>query len=39
VKSISDGIGNLMIEPVKVDLSSPPREILVTLEYKPAPAQ
>jgi hypothetical protein len=36
VKSISDGIGNLMIEPVKVDLSSPPREILVTLEYKPA---
>jgi hypothetical protein len=36
VKSISDGTGNLMTEPVKVDLSSPPREILVTLEYKPA---
>jgi hypothetical protein len=34
VKSITDGIANLMIEPVKVDLSSPPREILVTLEYK-----
>jgi len=36
VKSISDGSGNLMLEPVKVDLSAPPREILVTLEYKPA---
>jgi hypothetical protein len=39
VKSISDGTGNLTIEPVKVDLSSPPREILVTLEYKPAAPQ
>jgi hypothetical protein len=28
-----------MVEPVMVDLSSPPREILVTLDYKPAAAQ
>jgi hypothetical protein len=39
LKSITDGIGNLMIEPVKVELSSPPREVLVTLEYKPAPVK
>jgi hypothetical protein len=36
VKSISNGTENLMDQPVKVDLSAPSREILVTLEYKPA---
>jgi hypothetical protein len=39
VKSISNGTENLMVESVKVDLSSPPSEILVTLEYKPAATQ
>lgn len=38
VKSISNGTENLTVEP-KVDLSSPSREILVTLDYKPAAAQ
>jgi len=36
VKSISDGSGSLLNEPVKVNLSFPSREILVTLEYKTA---
>ena len=37
ITGLVDGVENLMLAPVKVDLSSPPREILVTLEYKPAP--